>query len=121
MPQDITAQTVAAAAQVVSGKDNPNDLALAGRPNRALIWAMVGAGPVVAGMTMFALWMLGFQPMPDTATPRVHGIVMLGMALAFVLGVVVLRYASGQFRGSDLKIGAASLHVSDGQDQPPPS
>lgn len=112
MAQDTTSATLAAAAQVVSGPDNPNDVHASNRPTPILTWAMAVAGLPVSAMVSAIIISVGFGRWPDTyAGGRVHALAAIALALTVVLIVVVLRLASGEFRTADVKIGSSTVKV----------
>ena len=112
MAQDSTSATLAAAAQVVSGPHNPNDVRAINRPTPILTWAMAVAGVPLVGMVTLVILLLGLGAWPEVdAGGRIHALCALGLMLTGVLIVVVLRLASGEFRTADVKIGSSTVKV----------
>ena len=112
MTPDTTSATLAAAAQVVSGPDNPNDVRATNRPTPVLTWAMAVAGVPLAAMVTLVIYALGYGRWPEVdAGGRVHALAAIALALTVVLIVVVLRLASGEFRTADVKIGSSTVKV----------
>ena len=112
MTPDSTSATLTAAAQVVSGPHNPNDVHASNRPTPILTWAMAVAGVPIVAMMATVILALGYGEWPDPdAGGRIHALCALGLALTTVLIVVVLRLASGEFRTADVKIGSSAVKV----------
>lgn len=112
-------ETLAKAAQAVTGPGTPESAAVVAKPEAWALRALVGAGPALSGMIALAVAAMVFIFWPDAVagkhvsvmTDIVRAVGAIAGVLSAILGVVVFRLASGGLKRVEARAGPAGLTV----------